>query len=288
MLTKYFKGWYFKAQNNAQTVALIPAMHISGNSEKSASIQIISDLGSWCAWFQQEQFSCNGNHLKIKIGGNLFLESGLELNIKTESVTASGHLEFGPLKPVRYDIMGPFRYVPFMECRHSVFSMAHTVNGRLAVNGEEYRFYDGIGYIEGDRGRSFPKAYAWTQYNFVDGTPGCIMVSVADIPLSAIHFTGIIGVVLWRGKEYRLATYLGAKAVRIGSGELLIRQGRFSFTAKLIQNRNKPLYAPVRGGMERFIRESLSCTVYYSFEEAGKKLFEFQTDRASFEYEYER
>lgn len=39
------------------------------------------------------------------------------------------------------------------------------------------------------------------------------MLSVADIPVMGLRFTGIIGVVLWRGKEYRLATYLGAKVV---------------------------------------------------------------------------
>lgn len=284
---KYFKGWYFKARSETQAIALIPATHTNGNADTFASIQIISDSGSWCAWFPKEQFSCNGNKLQITIDGNRFASKGLELNIRTDAVTASGRLEFGPLLPIRYDIMGPFKYVPFMECRHSVFSLTHTVNGILSINGEAYRFDDGTGYIEGDRGRSFPKSYAWTQCNFFDRSPGCIMLSVAEIPFLAMRFTGIIGVILWRGREYRIATYLGAKAVHIGDGELLISQGRFSITAKLIQKQGRPLFAPVGGGMERFIRESLSCTVYYSFKESGNLLFEFQTEIASFEYEYE-
>ena len=32
------------------------------------------------------------------------------------------------------------------------------------------------------------------------------------------HFTGVISIVLLRGKEYRLTTYLGAKAVKIEVG----------------------------------------------------------------------
>lgn len=289
MLKNYFKGWYFKVQNHSQTVALIPAMHIDGNGERSASIQIITDIGVWNVRFPYEQFSCHGNKLQVKIGENTFSEQGLMLNIKTDEITAYGRLIFGQLSPIRYDIMGPFRYVPFMECRHSVFSMTHAVNGVINVNGEEYRFDDDVGFIEGDRGRSFPKAYAWTQCNFIiDEFPCSLMLSVADIPLGALHFTGIIGVVLWHGKEYRIASYLGAKAAHIGKGNLIISQGRFNLIATLLKKQDKPLFAPVHGDMKRLIRESPSCTAYYSFEEDGKKLFEFETDRAAFEYELEK
>lgn len=85
--------------------------------------------------------------------------------------------------------MGPFSYVPFMECRHGVFSMTNTVSGCLSINGHAYRFDNDVGYIEGDRGRSLPKVYAWTQCNFFDESPCSIMLSIADIPLGSIHFT---------------------------------------------------------------------------------------------------
>ncbi|MGN0278947.1 MAG: hypothetical protein ACI4C4_06305 [Lachnospiraceae bacterium] len=51
------------------------------------------------------------------------------------------------------------------------------------------------------------------------------MLSVADIPMAGIHFTGVIGVILWYGKEYRLATYLGAKVVQIENEKIPIVQG---------------------------------------------------------------
>ena len=287
-MNNYFKGWYFKAQNDKQTVAIIPAIHIDGKGEKSASIQIITDNGVLNIRFPYEQFSCRRNKLQVKIGENIFSNQGLTLNAKTYEVTACGNLKFGPLSSICYDIMGPFRYVPFMECRHSVFSMTNTVSGGLCINGHSYRFDNDAGYIEGDRGRSFPKVYAWTQCNFFDESPCSIMLSVADIPLGAIHFTGIIGVILWHGKEYRIATYLGAKAAYIGNGKIAVSQGRLKLTATLIKKQDNPLYAPVRGGMKRLIRESLSCTARYSFEEDGKTLFDFNTDRASFEYEFEK
>ena len=37
------------------------------------------------------------------------------------------------------------------------------------------------------------------------------MLSVADIPFAGTHFTGSVGSVFFRGKEYRLATYKGLK-----------------------------------------------------------------------------
>ena len=85
-----------------------------------------------------------------------------------------------------------------------------------------------------------------------------------------------------------VATYLGAKAAHIGNGKIAVSQGRFKLTATLIKKQDNRLYAPVRGGMKRLIRESLSCTASYSFEEDGKTLFDFYTDRASFEYEFEK
>ena len=69
------------------------------------------------------------------------------------------------LQVVKYDIMGPFVWVPFMEW-HSVYSVQHAVNGTVWINGETYVFQNAHGYWEGDKGRSFPKEYLWTQCCF--------------------------------------------------------------------------------------------------------------------------
>jgi hypothetical protein len=287
-MKQYFKGWYFKVQSDKQAVAIIPAMHIDKSRKKSASIQIITESAAWALWFPYDQFICKGNQLQIKIGDNEFTQQGLKLHIETDTVSAYGDLQFGPLTPLAYDIMGPFCYVPFMECRHSVFSMTHQVKGTLHINQKEYRFDESVGYIEGDRGRSFPSVYLWTQCNFFDETPNSIMLSVAKIPLGFLDFTGIIGVIFWHGKEYRIATYLGAKVVKIGKGEIVIKQGGLKLTAVLIEKQGSLLYAPVSGNMERLIHESLFCTAYYMLEEDDRKIFEFRSDRASFEYEYDQ
>lgn len=50
--------------------------------------------------------------------------------------------------------------------------------------------------------------------------------------MAGIHFTGIIGVVLWKGKEYRIATYLGARAVQIQDKTVRVKQGILSVSQR--------------------------------------------------------
>ncbi|WP_276950880.1 hypothetical protein [Acetatifactor muris] len=72
-----------------------------------------------------------------------------------------------------------------------------------------------------------------------------MMLSVADIPMAGIHFTGIIGAVLWRGKEYRLATYLGAKVVKIQNNMVRVIQGNLELDARLLETSGRLLKALV-------------------------------------------
>ena len=88
------------------------------------------------------------------------------------------------------------------------------------------------------------------------------------------------------GKEYRIATYLGARAVKIRDGEAVIRQGNKTLTVRRLEDKGKPLAAPVGGDMKRTIRESAACKSCYRYEEKGSVIFEFTSDQAAFEYEY--
>ena len=70
-----FCGWYFKCQTDAHTVAVIPAMHVSGGV-RSGSIQIITDVGD-----------------------SVFYEDGIFLNLHTDTLSATGKLRFDALSP---------------------------------------------------------------------------------------------------------------------------------------------------------------------------------------------
>lgn len=280
MMKNYFWGYYFKCQSEAHTLAVIPALHCSGKA-RSCSIQLITREHNWGLTFPYDDFQKHGH--AVAIGPNHFGPQGLQLQMEAPGLAVRGQLYFGPLQPIRYDIMGPFSCVPFLECRHSIFSMGHTVNGNLRINGRDFPFSNGRGYWEGDRGGSFPRRYAWTHCFFTEGS---LMLSVAEIPLGIFRFTGLIGVISWQGREYRLATYLGARVLRLQAGEIIVRQGPYLLTVRLLEPAPRPLLAPNAGAMTRTIRESAACRASYLFQKNGAALFQFETDSASFEYEY--
>ena len=276
----YFCGWYYRCQSNKQTMAIIPSVHKTKDSA-FCTIQAITDTLAFHVQFPFDDLGEDDN--QIRISNNRFGKSGLSLDIHTPEFHVAGSVHFGAFTPIKYDIMGPFQYNPFIQCRHSVYSMHHRVDGEIRINGVPYIFQNAVGYVEGDRGRSFPKEYAWTQCSFPDGV---LLLSVADIPLGRFHFTGVIGVVLLHGKEYRIATYLGAKAVKIKDGEIVVRQGRFCLTVKRLGLPGHPLQAPVGGARTQTIHEYPACKVYYRFTDVDVTLLELEAPNAAFEYEY--
>ena len=275
-----FSGWYFRCQSETQTLAVIVSVHKSSDLE-FCMIQLISDTEAFSVQLPIIDFHMDHDH--IQIGNSSFSRDVIRLDIHTETLHAKGFVQFGPLTPLRYDIMGPFRYVPFMQCRHSVYSLHHTVNGELTINGVSYPFQNAIGYIEGDRGYSFPSEHLLTQCSF---PRGAVLLCAACIPTGSFHFSGVIGVVYLDGKEYRIATYLGAKAVRITPEEIIIRQGKTTLTVSPHTTGGHALLAPINGNMDRHIREQLSCTVHYRFEKNGKLLLDLDALNAALEYEY--
>lgn len=256
-------------------------MHCDGKC-KAASIQIITDDASYTIDF--DEFYIDDKAFQMKLGNNYFSSKGLKLNIKTDNLTIKGKVYFGKFNKIKYNIMGPFQYIPFMQCKHTVASMLHTINGTISVNNKTLNFSNDTGYIEGDRGYSFPKEYLWTQCHYPNGS---LMLSVADIPMLGFSFTGLIGVVMIDGKEYRIATYLGAKVEYIKNNRVKITQGKYVLIAKLLKANKLPLKAPDNGKMSRTIKESAACSARYKFIENGKTLLEFTSNMASFEYEYE-
>lgn len=276
----YFKGWYFKCCNGEKTVAFIAALHRNSGIE-SASLQVITDDNAYNIPFEKLEYT--EKPLSVKIGDCSFSEKGIALNYHSSQCTLEGNLNFESLTPIAYDIMGPFALVPFMQCRHGVYSMKHRIDGYITINGRQFDFNNGVGYIEGDRGYSFPKRYIWTQCSFENGS---LMLSVADIPMLGFHFTGIIGVVMLNGREYRIATYLGARVKQIGENSVTVKQGGYELTAKILEKNAHPLFAPTNGNMSRTIHESASCKAQYHFSYKNTVLCDFVSEKASFEFEY--
>ena len=278
----YFEGWYFKCQTqDGRSLALIPAFHASENGEQSASIQVVTDKQAWYLDYPAPAFAASQDSLCIVIDENRFSEAGLHLNVEREGLSLQGKVEFGPFQTLKSDIMGPFRWFANMECAHSVLSMRHMLQGQLEINNDVLDFNGGIGYIEADRGRSFPTTYLWTQCLWDSCS---LMLSIATIPLGKLRFTGCICAIVLDGKEHRLATYRGVRIMNWSSKVASLHQGKYRLEVELLDQKVQPLRAPSDGNMSRTIHESLCARVRYRFWHGNELLFDHTDDSASFEY----
>lgn len=178
----------------------------------------------------------------------------MRLSIHTPGLSLVGTVHYHEPAPLRYDIMGPFSLLP-METHHTVVSMSHGLSGSLRLNGRPLRFDGGRGYIEGDRGRSFPKQYAWVQCNAFS-QDASIMLSIAQIPLGPARFWGCIGVVWLGGREYRFATYKGVRILHRSRDRLEVVQGSHRLAVEPAAEIGHKLAAPSGGRMVRTIHEN--------------------------------
>lgn len=94
-------------------------------------MQIITDDKAFNIPFDKLKY-CE-KPLYVKIGDCIFSDKGITLDFQSDDLTLKGMLYFKDLTPIRYDIMGPFKFIPFMQCRHRVYSMSHIINGEIIV-----------------------------------------------------------------------------------------------------------------------------------------------------------
>ncbi len=277
MKIAFFEGWYFKHQIKDKTICIIP-----GVCDEKCFIQVITNKNSYNVDFNKKFFS---NNEDINIKNNVFSFSGIDVNISEDNFKMIGKLEYTNITSLKTDIMGFFKYFP-MQCRHGIISMYHKVNGYISVNGEYIKFKDGIGYIEKDSGRSFPKEYFWIHSN--DFEEKCsVVASIADIPFMGFNFQGIICAVWYKGVEYRLATYNGARVVSFNKDHLIIENKNCKVEIYIFNNKCYDLYAPNKGKMERIIKENPACKARFKFIFKNKIMFDFLSENTSFEYTYD-
>lgn len=281
----FFEGWYLKYQTkDGKSLALIPAYHISATGARSISLQVLTDSASWWLEYPETEFHASEKQFRIQVGQNIFCEKETHLHIDREGLSLHGILRHGPFLPPASDIMGPFRFFSGMECSHGVISMVHSLNGTVTINGEVLDFSGGTGYVETDRGRSFPSAYLWTQCAWREPHPSSLMLSIATIPMPIGRFTGCICAVIHNGREYRLATYRGVRIRQWSDTGAIIQQGTYRLSVEVLERRGHPLRAPVEGAMGRTIHESLCATLRYRFWKGRELLFSHTDSCASFEY----
>lgn len=165
--------------------------------------------------------------------------------------------------------MGPFAFLPRMECFHGLLSLDHSLEGQILWGNESLDFSGGRGYWEKDWGRRW--------------------------------FPGFIAALRRQGRIHTWATYRGsrlAEARPTGPAEspegftarlrgrryTLEVEGRFPPSSGGTQHRGASLKAPVEGSMNREIQETLRGYLIYALSDRrGRILAEGESSAAGME-----
>lgn len=267
----YFEGWYFKNTNNRKGISFIPGININ-EQEKKAFIQIITNDSSYFVNYNIEYFKYKSKPFYIKIGNNFFSKNKIHIDIKdeTQNLIVFGDIRYSDSKNISTNflnpnIMGPFSYIPFMECNHAIINMKNIANGFININNDKLKFDNSIGYMEKDWGSSFPKSYIWCQGNNFKKSNASFMISIAYIPFKNFHFNGIICDLIIDNEEYKFATYNNAKLVEYYIDNnfinIILKKGHYYLNVNSKYTTGPKLAAPIKGKMEKDIFESISATI---------------------------
>ncbi len=281
--SNYFEGWYFKNVNSHQGISFIPGININ-DTESKAFIQIITNNKSYFVNYNIKDFKFNYKPFEIRIGSNSFSKKGININIqdKSQNIKVNGNIKYSNTKNINMNIfspniMGPFSYIPFMECNHAIISMENVINGSININNELIYFNNNKGYIEKDWGCSFPKSYIWCQGNNFKTSNTSFMFSIADIPFKLFTFKGFICVILVDNKEFKFTTYNNSKLISCNikqdSFDITFKKGLYILNIKSKYNNGLKLKAPVKGEMIKDIFESISASVTVTLKKEEKTIF---------------
>ena len=292
----FFEGWYYKIIDRQKkcVLAVIPGIAI-GKSKKDAHafIQVIDAVSGKAAYhrFPLEAFIADTRKLAIEIGPNRFTNRGIHLELCADAGKIAGELAFSQIIPYPKTllcpgIMGPFSYIPRMECYHGIVNIRHTIQGSLTIDGVQMDFSEGEGYLEKDWGKSFPNKWIWVQANHFE-EPACFMFSLAQIPFMGRSFTGLICFLKTEREFFRFATYNASRiqslVVTNDRLEAVIQKRGYSLHLLADNAEGGILKAPKNGLMERDIAESVMAKVLVRLRTPKGILFEGQSGSAGME-----
>ena len=294
----YFEGWYLKLidASRKNVFALIPGVSIGKNKADShVFVQLINAVTGRTEYFRFafDEFSADERKFDVHIGTNHFWDGGVEVDLQNETTSIQTSLRFEniekyPVSLLHPGIMGPFSFVPGMECYHGIVNIRHTIVGTMTYNGSLLDMSGGEGYIEKDWGRSFPQAWIWMQANHFAMQHASFMFSIARIPWLGTTFVGLICFLRTDTGFYRFATYNGSSVHKLEMEGNLIKATlrspthTLSFTATYATG--GILKAPKNGMMLREIEESITAEVAVELSDhRGNILFRDESNRVGME-----
>lgn len=288
----YFEGWYYKLVNQYEdyTIAFIPGISLN-QKDPHAFIQVFIShleegdikLKSYYFRYLMSDFEYGYDTFFVRIGKNYFSKERIDISLKNEHLDLFGMIKITEITPIKKsvfspNIMGIFGYLNFMECYHGVISMTHHLSGKLRLNHQIVSFENSKGYIEKDWGKSFPSQYVWLQSNHFKKIDTSFMFSYATIPFLGFSFKGLIVNLRFDQKEYRFATYNGAKVkyqdIKQGYVFYKVKKGKYQLEIVAVSKTEISLAAPFNGEMIDQIKEGLSGNIRIRLYKRNQLIYE--------------
>lgn len=267
---KFFEGWYYKIIDPTEehAFAIIPGIAMDKEGNQQAFIQTLDGKNQTAHYekFDAADFDIQPNTFELKLAGNYFTQNHVKLNLphmKGELILKN-QIQW-PSSFFSPGIMGPFSFVPFMECYHGILSMNHDLQGTFEIDGKKIDFTNGKGYAEKDWGHSFPKAYVWMQTNHFSHPDISLKASVAKIPWMGSAFTGFIAGLWWQNELIQFTTYNCTKLRKNQINEetvtLTFENSKYQLNIVAHRSDSSELAAPIQGFMDGRIEESMTSKV---------------------------
>jgi tocopherol cyclase len=267
---RYFEGWYYKVLNAAEdkAFAFIPGIAMDENSHQHSFIQVLNgkNLTSEYYKFAFDEFKSETGKFEIKLANNSFSSSEIQLDLpNTKGKLNFSHQTPWPSSWYSPGIMGPYSFVPFMECYHGILSLDHSITGKLAVKDEMIDFTGGRGYMEKDWGHSFPSGYIWMQTNHFSKQGISLKASVARIPWLGSSFVGFIAGVWLHDRLFQFTTYNSTRLRKsfadLNKVELVLENKNYRLEILAHREVATELASPISGFMQGRIEESMTAKV---------------------------
>lgn len=284
---KYFEGWYYKVINSdeSEAYAFIPGIAMDERGNQHSFIQVLDGkrFKSDYHKFEASIFKPSGGKHDVRIGSSRFQTHQIDLDLPN----LEGRLNFNnqvPWPSTWYSpgIMGPFSFVPFMQCYHGIVSMDQEIEGSLNISDRELDFTGGRAYLEKDWGSSFPSGYIWMQSNHFSEPGYSMKLSIAKIPWLGSSFVGFISGLWLKDRLIQFTTYNLTKLKRCNVNgnqvSIVLENNKHWLSVEAEKDVSTTLASPIQGFMDGRIEESMTSKFNVSLYDKKSKrtIFEDQ------------
>ena len=251
-----FENWYFRLvdEEKETTLGILVERH-NTKQGKETLIQVMGNIidEEICIYYPIE--SVKSEEEEIRIGDHILGLNQINLNIKKEDFELKGELILNHHKRLKQSLwtpglMGPYKYLPFLESYHEVISLQHSLTGSLWLNEKQIVFDGGKGYIEKDWGKSMPNVWLWAQCNHFKRKDVALMIGVARLPIFFDYYTCFAIPIYYKDQVEVFSNYNG--------GHLSKLYRHKGYVHLIITQKNKILDIKIYGSDEKSCMTSKS------------------------------